>query len=33
MIMKKREICNTAEDIFETQKEEISEMEEIFNDM
>ena len=28
-----REICNTAEDIFETQKEEISEMEEIFNDM
>lgn len=28
-----REICSTAEDIFETQKEEISKMEEIFNDM
>ncbi len=28
-----REICNIAEDIFEMQKEEISQMEEIFNDM
>ncbi|MCI9080489.1 MAG: DUF305 domain-containing protein [Lachnospiraceae bacterium] len=28
-----REICNIAEDIFETQKEETSKMEEIFNDM
>ena len=28
-----REICDIAEDIFEMQKEEITQMEEIFNDM